>query len=143
MRIVVEDFGGVDLQDSVRILRVAYRIKAMVRGTRSCVLLSVNSDWLSASTLLRMKHIADCVLSLSPVVDTSELAQLVAEPTTLVSLLKIEKLTSLGSLTSESGSDDLYTVRNKRKRLSIRSVEIDPDKEMTNKPTHGSNQDAF
>ena len=96
-----------------------------------------------------MQHLADCVLSLSPVVDTSALAQLIAEPTTLVSLLKIEKLPSLGSLASEAGSDDLYIVRNRRKRLMIRPVEIDPDKEMntlSSKPlcsTSGPNQDAF
>ena len=104
-------------------------------------MLCVNMNWHPAATLQHLKHICDAVVSLSSVTDASDLAQMVTDSTSLVSLLRIEKFPSLGTMTPANKTDDLFAVRSGRKRWTVRPIEIDPAKEaqighMDNPPCH-------
>jgi len=72
---------------------------------------------------------ADSVLRLDPLADDSELFALLPDAASAVALLSVCKLPSVGMLSARLPGTALNVVRNKRRKLTITLVEVDPDAE--------------
>jgi elongator complex protein 4 len=83
----------------------------------------------SPSDRIRMMHLADSVISLEAVDDTSQVVKLSTDSRTVSGLARICKLPAAGALIAPSPQITCYVVRNKRRRLAISPIEIDPDAE--------------
>jgi elongator complex protein 4 len=105
------------------------QLKAVVRDTKSCALVTVPAAYFTNSDKRRMSHIADIVLSLQAVQDDSDIVRLAPDSSTVSGLLHLEKLASMGLIAAPAPQNPLYLVRSKRRRMAITPVEIDPDAE--------------
>jgi len=105
------------------------QLKAVVRDTKSCAIVTVPAALYTHSDRRRMAHIADVVLSLEAVHDDSDIVRLAPDPSSVAGLLHLQKLCSIGSIAAPAPQNPLYLVRSKRRRMSITPVEIDPDAE--------------
>ena len=55
--------------------------------------------------------------------------RLAPDPSSVVGLLNLRKLASLGALAAPTPKEAMYLIRHKRKRLAISQIETDPDAE--------------
>ena len=105
------------------------QLKAVVRDTKSCAMVTIPSALYTKSDIRRMSHIADIVLSLEAVQDDADIVRLAPDPSSVAGLLHVQKLCSIGSIAAPAPQNPLYLVRSKRRRMAITPVEIDPDAE--------------
>eukprot|EP00210_Caulerpa_lentillifera_P006298 g6016.t1 len=139
LRLVIDSFGLMTDVEDVEIFRVFYRLKSLVQNTRSVVLVSTESSLISSSLLQTLKHLSDGVLCFNSIAEDAALMKLVAEPSSVVSLLKIERVPSKSTIKADQPLHELHLVRNKRRKLRIRQIEVDPEKEMDPVPLSTSN----
>ncbi|GAB4822273.1 hypothetical protein N2152v2_009319 [Parachlorella kessleri] len=119
--------GDVSLQQST--LQSLLQLKALVRERRCAAVVTVPAALHSAHSIARMAHLADAVLALEGVADDSDIVRLAPDSASVAGLLHVRKLFSLGALAPPSPEVALFLIRNKRRRLAITPVEIDPDAE--------------
>lgn len=132
--------NGVGGPDSRRAaIQSLIQLKAVVRDTKSCGIVTVPAALYTNSDTRRMAHIADVVLSLEAVQDDSDIVRLAPDPSTIAGLLHLQKLCSIGSIAAPAPQNPLYLVRSKRRRMAITPVEIDPDAEEADGASGGGN----
>lgn len=111
------------------VLLALLQLKAVVRERRCAAMVTLPTGMHSTGSVTRLCHLADGVLALEGIADDSEIVKLAPDPASVAGLLHIKKLPSLGALVPPTPEVALYLIRNKRRRLSITPVEIDPDAE--------------
>lgn len=139
LRLVIDDFGMLTHAKDTQIYQTLYKLKSIIQITPIVILLSMETSLLSRALLQNLKHLSDGVLCLDSISEDAELMKLVSEPSSVVSLMKIERLPSKGTLLANQPLHELYLVRNKRRKLRIRQIEVDPEKEMNSNPICSSN----
>lgn len=147
-RLVVQSLGTIDwrpnlppasdvdpgveeiLEIEIEVLRFMIRLRQALRDARCTALITLPQATFSPSALKRIQHVADCVLSLETLSDDSEVFRLIPDSSTASALLTLTKLSSVGACVAPRIVDGaVFVVRNKRKKITITTVEIDPDAE--------------
>lgn len=139
LRLVIDNFGMMTDAKDTEIYQKLYKLKSLIQTTPIVILLSMETALLSRALLQNLKHLSDGVLRFDSISEDAELMKLVSEPSSVVSLIKIERLPSKGTLLANQPLHELYLVRNKRRKLRIRQIEVDPEKEMNSNTTCSSN----
>eukprot|EP00798_Chlamydomonas_sp_ICE-L_P007826 gene7826-1025_t len=111
------------------LVQTLLRLKALVQDSRCCVMVTCPCSVLTPSTCARLQHIADAVLVLDTLSNDSDVYQLLPDAQSAVALLSVRKLPSAGMAAPRLADTTVYVLRNKRKRLAITPVEVDPDAE--------------
>lgn len=130
------------IDDRYSMLKEVYLLKSTIRGTSSCIVLTMDIDRHSEIDVLRLKHLCDVVLQINPVVDTSDLAKMAADSRSLSSLLTIEKLTMTGTWMSDKETTEIYGIRHQKRRLSIKPIEMDPEGALSSSGTFVSQESS-
>ena len=144
-RLVVPSLGSVawhnspdtHLKDSglSLIVRTMVQLKKAAQETKICIMVTLPTYQYSSSGIQRCEHIADIVLRLESVEDSSQVVQLAADSRTVAGVLRLKKLNIFGAAGSPAPQIVSYLIRNRRRSISIKPVEIDPDAE-ANHETH-------
>jgi elongator complex protein 4 len=111
------------------VLRTLLALRGQISGTRCSVMVTVPAAVYSPSWLARMQRVADAVIALESVADGSDLARLASDPASVAGLIHVRKLPAMGTVVPPLPESELHLVRNRRRRLAISAVEIDPDAE--------------
>eukprot|EP00890_Picochlorum_soloecismus_P000969 jgi/Picsp_1/1873/NSC_05339-R1_elongator complex protein 4-like len=138
-RVVIPSLAGLAWDDDAslnntdlaaqRAIAILLEAKRLAQTARLCIMVTARLSQVSPSDRIRMMHIADSVMSLEAVDDTSQVVKLSTDSRTVSGLARICKLPAAGALVAPSPQVTCYIVRNKRKRLAISPIEIDPDAE--------------
>lgn len=113
-------------------------IRRSVQGSRCSVMVTVPATCFPPSFAVRLQHLCDTVMVLQTITDASEVFKLLPDSTSAAALLSITKLASTSLAVTRMPDLNLYVIRNKRKRLAITMVDIDPDAEQENNDSSAS-----
>ncbi|GIL42558.1 hypothetical protein Vafri_522 [Volvox africanus] len=134
-RLVVESAGslawsgGGSGASEQMLLRLLYNVRQRAMQARCAVMMTVPAGLLSPGCAARLPHLADTVLALEGLMDDMPLFKLLPDPNSAVALLSVRKVSSAGMVGPRLPDGQLYVVRNKRRRLALSPVEVDPDAE--------------
>ena len=138
-RVIIPSIGGLAWDDDAsrsstdlaaqRAIGILLDAKRLAQTARLCVMVTAQLSHVSPSDRIRMMHVADSVISLEAVDDTSQVVKLSTDSRTVSGLARICKLPAAGAIIAPSPQITCYVVRNKRRRLAITPIEIDPDAE--------------
>ncbi|GFH24952.1 uncharacterized protein HaLaN_22834 [Haematococcus lacustris] len=78
---------------------------------------------------MRLQHMCDVVLAVDTLSDDSDIFKLLPDAASAAALLSVRKLPLAGLVAPRCVKQELYVIRNKRKRLAVTPVEVDPDAE--------------
>jgi archaellum biogenesis ATPase FlaH len=132
-RIVIPELGGLawDSLDPRRLLNLLVHLRYMAQqSSRVSIVITVPIHQLETSDASRVRHVADSYIELEAVEDISQVVKLSTDSRTVAGHLEIYKLAAFGAIKSSRPQITSYSIRNKRKRLYIQPVEVDPDAEM-------------
>eukprot|EP01025_Chloroclados_australasicus_P032309 TRINITY_DN32750_c0_g1_i1.p1 TRINITY_DN32750_c0_g1~~TRINITY_DN32750_c0_g1_i1.p1 ORF type:complete len:372 (-),score=31.91 TRINITY_DN32750_c0_g1_i1:117-1232(-) len=119
-RIIISSLGNPfnqEFSDSY-LLRLLLVLRSMVRDSRCTALLTCPLSLFSRDTQIRAQHLADKIVQLLPLQDDSQVYKLSPDQQNCVGLMKLIGL-----------RDQFFVLRQRRRRLRIDHVEIDPDAE--------------
>ena len=132
-RIVIQELGGLawDSLDARHLVNLLVHLRHVAQqSSKVSIVITVPIHQLETSDAARVKHIADSYIELEAVEDISQVVKLSTDSKTVAGHLEIYKLAVFGATKSSRPQITSYIVRNKRKRLYIQPVEVDPDAEM-------------
>ncbi|GLI69199.1 hypothetical protein VaNZ11_013771 [Volvox africanus] len=121
--------GGGSGASEQMLLRLLYNVRRRAMQARCAVMMTVPAGLLSPGCAARLPHLADTVLALEGLMDDMPLFKLLPDPNSAVALLSLRKVSSAGMVGPRLPDGQLYVVRNKRRRLALSPVEVDPDAE--------------
>ena len=124
----------------VSLVQAMVQLKSLVRDTTCAVVVTVpwglmcsssgdNGNGDAATDKIRLCHVADCVLAVEAVRDDADLVRMAPDPGTIVGLLHVQKMASVGLVAAPEPQHPLYLIRKKRRKLVFAPIEIDPDAE--------------
>lgn len=144
-RFVIPSLGGVEWSDACdsRLLGLLLLLKQQAQQTHLCIFISVPLQEMSPSLAAKMCHIVDSVIDLQSVEDMSQVVKLSPDPRTVAGHLEIRKLPAFGAPSAPLPQITSYVIRHKRRRITIRPVEVDPDAEFQQQEGHGGGGDAM
>lgn len=116
-------------QWSMMVLQTLLSLKSLIRDTRCSIVVSLPPAGHSESTIAKIMHAADCVVAFETLSDDSGLVKLAPDSATVGGVMRVVKLHDQGTVTAVKPPVELYLVRNRRRRLAITPVEVDPDAE--------------
>lgn len=93
------------------------------------IMTTIPLQQLEPSQAARIRHVADALFQLDAVEDTSQVVNLSKDSKTVAGHLEILKLPAFGAVKAPLPQIRSYVIRNKRRRLVIEAVEVDPDAE--------------
>lgn len=130
-RVVIPSLGGVEWTDAsdARLLGLLMLLKQHAQQTQLCIFISVPLQEMSPSLATKMCHVVDSVLDLQAVEDMSQVVKLSPDPRTVAGHVEIRKLPAFGAPSAPLPQITSYVIRYKRRRITIRPVEVDPDAE--------------
>lgn len=130
-RVVIPSLGGVEWTDAsdARLLGLLMLLKQHAQQTQLCIFISVPLQEMSPSLAAKMCHVVDSVLDLQSVEDMSQVVKLSPDPRTVAGHVEIRKLPAFGAPSAPLPQITSYVIRHKRRRITIRPVEVDPDAE--------------
>jgi len=138
-RVIIPSLAGLAWDDDAsfdnsdlaaqRAIAILFEAKRLAQTAKLGIMVTAQLSQVSPSDRIRMMHIADSVISLEAVDDTSQVVKLSTDSRTVSGLARICKLPAAGALMAPSPQITCYVVRNKRRRLAISPIEIDPDAE--------------
>lgn len=120
------DIGIADEEASARIAEALVRIRALAQETRCAVFVTLPMAGHRAKHIALFKHVVDCVLQFEAVADDSGIVSVAPDSGSVAGTLRVVSLPGLGCAVPPTPEVGLYLVRNKRRRLVISAVEIDP-----------------
>jgi elongator complex protein 4 len=116
-------------QWSMMVLQTLLSLKSLVRDSRCSIVVTLPPAGHNDSTLAKIMHASDCVVAFETVSDDSGLVRLAPDSATVGGVMRVVKLHDQGTVTAVKPPVELYLVRNRRRRLAISAVEVDPDAE--------------
>ncbi|GAX75423.1 hypothetical protein CEUSTIGMA_g2867.t1 [Chlamydomonas eustigma] len=120
--------GAVDQQERERqVVAFIQQLKHRVQDSRCSALVTCPAGSFSTSTMLRLQHASDVVFSIQTISDDSEVYALLPDASSSSALFSLTKLPSAGMIAPRLPDASLYVIRNKRRRIAISMVDIDPD----------------
>eukprot|EP01023_Acetabularia_acetabulum_P047571 TRINITY_DN5015_c0_g1_i1.p1 TRINITY_DN5015_c0_g1~~TRINITY_DN5015_c0_g1_i1.p1 ORF type:complete len:368 (-),score=52.05 TRINITY_DN5015_c0_g1_i1:529-1632(-) len=119
-RIIVSSLGNSmgPATTEPQILKFFLLLRSVVRGSRCSALVTCPAALFSPTTQFRIQHLVDKIIELMPLEDNSLVFKLSPDQQSCVGLMKMVGL-----------RDQFYVLRQRRRRLRIEQVEIDPDAE--------------
>jgi len=111
------------------VVRMLLQLRMAVQDKRCAAVVSCQAYLMPPAWRLRLLHLCDLALSLDSISDTSPVYKLLPDPASAAALLSVRKLPSAGMLGPRLSDPQLYVLRNKRKRLALTPVEVDPQAE--------------
>ncbi|KAJ9510473.1 hypothetical protein QJQ45_015946 [Haematococcus lacustris] len=125
-----EEEGGEEGEGSWReVSQLLYSLRRAVADSRCAAVLSCQADTMPESWQMRLQHMCDVVLAVDTLSDDSDIFKLLPDAASAAALLSVRKLPLAGLVAPRCVKQELYVIRNKRKRLAVTPVEVDPDAE--------------
>ncbi|KAL6762994.1 Elongator complex protein 4 [Haematococcus lacustris] len=125
-----EEEGGEEGEGSWReVSQLLYSLRRAVADSRCAAVVSCQADTMPESWQMRLQHMCDVVLAVDTLSDDSDIFKLLPDAASAAALLSVRKLPLAGLVAPRCVKQELYVIRNKRKRLAVTPVEVDPDAE--------------
>lgn len=124
------DAGTTTERGDERLVNLLTQLRSLAQQrTNISIMATIHMDHLDESYAARIRHVADAFFDLESVDDTSQVVNLSKDSKTVAGHLEIQKLPAFGCIKAPLPQITSYIIRNKRRRLMIEAVEVDPDAE--------------
>jgi hypothetical protein len=120
------DDGRPALEDRVVNL-LTYLRTIIQQDARVAIVVSVPLKKMSSSNAARITHAADACFELVAVEDRSQVVKLSGDSKSVSGHMEVMRLPAFGAIKFPLPQVTSYIIRNRRKRLVIEMVEVDPD----------------
>jgi len=154
-RIVIESLGGFkwgvhDMEHEERgesnhalqqVLRTLWNLRNLLQsdsmrngGGGFVAMVSIPTGIFRQEELKQIKHLAQGLIRFEAVSDASQVVRLAPDSASCAGVMQIERMPNMSALTGGLKDAHTYLIRYRRKGISIRGAEIDPDVEATGPP---------
>lgn len=135
-RIIIPHLGNLAWDDDTpgrgeeRLVNLLTQLRSIVQQRSNIsIMMTVPMRHLNQSQSAKIRHVSDAFFDLESVEDTSQVVNLSKDSKTVAGHMEILKLPAFGAIKAPLPQITSYIIRNKRRRLVIEAVEVDPDAE--------------
>jgi len=135
-RIIIPHVGSLPWDDDTqgrgkdRLVNLLNQLRSLIQQKPNIsIMITIPMKQLDQSQSARIRHVADAFFELESVEDTSQVVNLSKDSSTVAGHLEIHKLPAFGAIKAPLPQITSYIIRNKRRRLVVEAVEVDPDAE--------------